>query len=367
MRKFFALPPGIWLGALTLLGLGLFRMFPFLTEYLYSRGIFPILRMVLDYTVGLLPFPLVYLIFAALLFGLGRRILRRLRERPQRSWKEKFKVAALNLGNLIGWVLFAFFVSWGYNYSRIPVEKYLELESRPLSAEDLKEEIEWALERAAFARESIQGVDSNAVDYHLFTLDRESLLRNQLAKVLNEFGYPAWGRVRTKNLYPSAILPGLGLSGMYVPFAGESYVAGDLPILKKLPTTVHEMSHGYGFGDEGTCNFWAFLTCISMDEPMVRYAGYLEYWRYLAREYYKADPEAYYQHRSCLSVGMENDLDLIRLYNQQYRSWLSGLSSKVNNLYLKIQGVKEGVLSYSRVVVLVHAFREKYPDWAGYR
>lgn len=363
MRRFFSLPPGIWLGILSLLVLAVFRMSPVLTEYLYARGIYRILRIVLDYTVGFLPFPLIYLIVAALLFGLGRRVLRRLRERPKRSWKEKIKVAALNLGNLLGWVIFSFFMSWGYNYSRIPVETYLELDAKPLEVAEIKEEITWALEQAGYAREAIAGVDTHAVTHRLFSLDREEVLGTRLGEVLNEFGYPAPGRVRTKNLYPSALLSSLGLSGMYVPFAGESYVAGDLPILQKLATTAHEMAHGYGFGDEGTCNFWAFLTCVSLDDPAARYAGYLEYWRYLAREYYKADPESYFYHRSCLSVGMENDLRYIRDYNRQYRSWLSGLSSKVNNAYLKIQGVKEGVRSYSRVVVLIRAFRSRYPDW----
>ena len=51
---------GIFAGLCALLLRFIFSLSPEITETIYSRGIFVVIRYVLDYTIGLIPFPLLY-------------------------------------------------------------------------------------------------------------------------------------------------------------------------------------------------------------------------------------------------------------------------------------------------------------------
>ncbi|MCB0582976.1 MAG: DUF3810 family protein, partial [Phaeodactylibacter sp.] len=72
--------------------------------------------------------------------------------------------------------------------------------------------------------------------------------------------------------------------GLYFPFTGEGHIDAGLHPLQKPYVMAHELAHGYGFGDEGTCNFLGYLACIGSDDPVIAYIGHLNYWRTLAAD-----------------------------------------------------------------------------------
>ena len=120
----------------------------------------------------------------------------------------------------------------------------------------------------------------------------------------------------------------------------------------------HEMAHGYGFTDEGTCNFLAFLACSQSEDPVIRYSGYLAHTRDVLVAYRRVIRDHYTTFRATLDKGLVADMDAINAANARFgRDWVPMYS--INNIYLKSQGISEGILSYSRVVLLVKAFREK--------
>jgi hypothetical protein len=56
------------------------------------------------------------------------------------------------------------------------------------------------------------------------------------------------------------------------------------------------------------------------------------------------------------------DLKQISENWRQYQGTLAKIGEKVNERYLKSQGVKEGLRSYNRMVVLVAAWRKKQAE-----
>lgn len=152
------------------------------------------------------------------------------------------------------------------------------------------------------------------------------------------------------------------VSGIYIPFFGEGYTAGKLTAVEKPFTLAHEMAHGLGFADEGSANFLAYLACESSENHMIQYSGRLAYWSYIAGEMAALSKEEYIEIFQRMTPGMIADLKQISENWRQYRGTLAKIGEKVNERYLKSQGVKEGLRSYNRMVVLVAAWRKKQAE-----
>ena len=124
-----------------------------------------------------------------------------------------------------------------------------------------------------------------------------------------------------------------------------------------MPFTIaHEMAHGYGHGDEGTCNFLAYLACQRSADPYIRYAGQYSYWRYLRSALRGLDNEAYQKLEAEFPIGIANDLTSLKKSWAEYETFFPDFHDWVYDGYLKSQGVTEGLQSYSRVVMMVEAF-----------
>ena len=335
----------------------LFAYVPYLCEEFYSRGIFLIIRLVIDNTLGWLPFATIYWLAAFLLTWLLLSLGNMLWIWRLYNWKQR--VLSLFWG-IIGflckaWVLFL--VLWGFNYARIPLQNKLELDVQPLTTEQIFKEAQWVQNKVIETREEIKMVDSNAItEEHYKGYDLETKMRNYLTDALNEWGYPTWGAVRCRSLIPDGILLRLNVTGIYWPWTGEGHIDNALHPTRKPFVIAHEMGHGYGFGDESVCNFLGYVACMKASEPEIRYSGYLMYWRYLMGELYSLDEDTYHELRSQVPEGVNNDIKAIRAINDKYPPFMAEFQDAAYNVYLKAQGVKEGLLSYNHMVLLVTAW-----------
>jgi hypothetical protein len=356
----------ILLGAGALLVRFLFSLNPHAAEAIYSRGIFLGIRFCLDYTIELLPFPLIYLLLVLFVLLDIKIIVRWVKARKDKN-SEKISLKALFLKGLLsclaflGAVVFLFYFLWAFNYERIPIEVHLKIKPEPLDINEIRRETKLAFQMTVDARETIPGVDrigSNALDNRFLPKGLENKVRERLEGVLKSMGYPTVGRVRVKKLWPGGLLMRFGSSGFYLPFTGEAYIAANLTPVEIPFDIAHEMAHGYGFSREGTCNFLAYLACISSGDPFIKYSGSLVYYSHISSDLYRASPEEYRELSKKLPPGII--ADRVKEYRnwQQYQGWLMDWSQKVYDTYLKTQGVREGIKSYDRLVILAAAWRK---------
>lgn len=330
---------------------------PTFTEIVYSRGLFEVFRWVYDFTLGLLPIPLLYL---ALTFSIVWVIwkVRKNSKREYRPWRNRLGSLFLSTLAVIGVVIFFFFMLWGFNYSRVPVERQLELHIITPSEEEIKTEALVATQELIKARAQIFQATPTPLDESFLPSDLESAVRPQLKNVLRSAGYSTPGRVRCRQIYPKGWMMRLGATGIYIPYLGEGHIDGGLHPLAKPFTMIHEMSHAYGFGDEGTANFLAYLSTESSQDPIIKYAGRLSYWRYAVSQLYSVDKEAFDNLIAELPDDVKGDWQEVRETHAQYPAFFPILFNKIYDFFLKSQGVKEGTMSYSRVVTLVIAWRK---------
>ena len=349
----------IWisLGISALLLRIVFGFFPALCEYLYSRCFFLGIRWIIDNSWGrFMPFAMFYVFFLSMalwaLFLLRREIIRRNSGIKRREWWKKF---GWNFSNFTGGLIFFFMILWGFNYARIPIEKTMAIDARELDSLEMRTEADFITKQCSLSRAEIVGADTFEIDAKFFPENLEDEMRNCLVLVLKDLGYPTVGKVRGRQLYPG-LLYGFSSSGVYWPFTGEGHIESALHILQKPFTLAHEMSHGYGFGDEGTCNFLGYLACLRSKNAAIRYSGYLGYWRYVFSE---VDPEYYQKNRPLIDRGMFNDLAAIRRDMKPYFEFIPGFHEVAYDAYLRMQGIRDGILNYDRMILLVAALRRK--------
>jgi hypothetical protein len=272
--------------------------------------------------------------------------------------------AGVNLLGFLGFVSFTFQWMWAFNYQRVPVEEQLGFIPQPLSEEEIRAEFHFATVSMLGSRNRMGEPEKAMAEMVKPSDELAGKVRSALAAKLEGHHYPTPGRVRLKSVRPSGALMYFGAAGVYLPWAGESYRPADLPVSHLPFLMAHEMAHGYGFADEGSANFWAYVACNGNEDPYVAYSGDLHYWKYVAREMMKVDTAAFGEVRRNLPRGIQLDLQAEREHSQSYDTWFSGLTFLAYNSYLKSQGVKEGYTSYSRIVTLVRAYSlMPTPEW----
>ena len=286
----------------------MFRSFPGLTSHVYTRGLFQIIRVVYDYTIGLLPIPFIYLALLFVFLLLAKVVSSVFRDKMLLSFL--FRIIKILAG-----ILIAFYVLWGFNYFKNGFAKEIGLE--------LIEEEDLDMEKALFdENEILNSFDFEEFDSLYFQnyKEYESLIRIELESYIKELGYPVLGRVRVRAL-PRGTLLNFRTSGIYIPHALEGHFDFGLHHVQYPFTLAHEMAHGYGFTDESVCNFLAYIACMRSERQELKYSASLSYWRYLASNV--DSKEVFLRSKELLKEEIKSDLVEIRKHVDRYRDFFS--------------------------------------------
>jgi len=114
----------------------------------------------------------------------------------------------------------------------------------------------------------------------------------------------------------------------------------------------HELAHVQGIADEGEANFVAYLACLESDRPEFQYSAAFEMWLHLAGPNSKLDP------------GPRRDLQTYyaRIQSNEIPQ-VTRLQSAILDSHLKVFGVPEGIRSYSKIVTLAIATRDRWDEF----
>lgn len=340
LRKIFAGPnAGCWFGLVSILLFGVFLLLPAIPEVLYRKGIFQVIRVLFDFTTGLLPFPAAAVWLPALVALALWFVFRKHR---------RFRLIPMRLLNAVGYTLAFFMLAWGFNYTCRGI-------TAGRTAAKLKEDQLFALGTAAHER--CVEMKAAAKMALLHTVVDEGAVREAVEQLLTSRGIPTAGRVRCRILNDDGTLRKLGIAGFFFPFHQEGYTSSTY-----LPGTVtfivaHELSHGYGITHEGEADLVAYLALSQSGHPAMQYAGELELLRNVRGRLKRESPEKYAELKANTAPAVEDDLRAIYLNGLGYQEYVPGVQEKFNDLYLKSMGVSAGVGSYDHMLEMVYAER----------
>ena len=313
-----------------------------LADNFYLGGVFQLFRIIYDHTLGYLPFPFIYVLLPLVIFQVFRQFFS----------GEKLSVKLLKVLEVFLWILCCFYLLWAINYHATPVENKANLKMHNLSNDRLIE----LFDQVSLELNSLSANVGERTGQDFYAT--EKTLRPLLEKVLDDFGYPTYGRVRVRKLFAGSILRNR-TSGIYIPHVLEGHVDGGLYPVQWPFTIAHEMSHGYGITHESDCNFFAYLACKNSNDPYIQYSATLAFWRYLASHLRSIDKELYEVKRELLNEAVINDLNQIRAYIDRYPDLMPKYRSLIYDQYLKSHGVSSGIKSYDRMILLIEAWNKK--------
>lgn len=309
----------------------LLRWAPEFTEQVYRNAWFNALRWIVDACLVWLPFPAFWLVvgivFLLLLRGWMRRTLF-----IYRPWYR-------GIANTLGWLLIVFYFSWGFNYSAPGFVEKAQLQVSNQQAGFGNALLRLAISEAESAR--ILADTSVFFDFNQ-PKNINDVIHVEVRSVLSKAGFKTPGNPNMR-LVPGGVMRRMGISGIYFPFSGECHVDASYLPLRRYPIVAHEYAHAYGVTDEGECNLIGFLALVRSRNASFRYAAWLDVILSLRVELDE------------LPQALQRDIDRLRVDARNYPPIIPGMAEFANNLYLKANGVDEGIESYSRTPVLVNA------------
>ena len=337
------------LGLLSVLLFNILSRYPKVTEKFYTEFVYNIIRKIYSVSLYYVPFALMYVFASAILFLIVRYFYKKYR-------KESKSYGLMMFLNFVGWLVVAFYWLWGFNYARADFTERVGLKVSIPDSSFLYDELKLVDSVLIAKRALISEIDTIALDVNFLPANFQNIIRESQRQVIRHFGEPVLARAKIRQLLPKGNLLRLKTAGIYFPFVLEGHIDGGLHPIEKPYVMAHEMAHANAFTDEGVCNFIGLLTCINSKNDFVEYSGWLEYQGYLYRALRRNYPEVLKAKAYQRPIIVETDLKSIVETLSQYPDIFPRFRDFFYNGYLKAQGVKSGIKSYSEIVRLVHSF-----------
>lgn len=261
-------------------------------------------------------------------------------------------------------------------------EKYMEESTGEYCLEELITVRNHVVEQCNLLAREVERNEDGTVKYE-GSLSSEGIsvdMEDKAREVMQELGatYPqldGW-YPRPKAMAFSDFMCQQYMQGYYFPFSMEANYNDVMETLRKPATMCHELSHLRGYIFEDEANFISFLACVQSDDIYFRYSGYLSVFNYLENDLYYARNDHYDDYLEAIQQVVPVDVSPVVYTDNTFVSdaeWeringkalvdtetVDELSDTFVDTTLKINGVSDGMVSYSRVVqLLIEYYREK--------
>jgi hypothetical protein len=322
-------------GLTTLLIVFIAKNFPEFIDVFYGQGLYPIVRSILDLILVLFPFSLLLLFILLVLFLLVSRIRKR---------------SFSGVLNLVGWLLFAFYWLWGFNYFKSSLNENLNLEVLGINLDQREALVNSTLQHAILLSDRLEE------DAPL----PSSILKQDIILACEKVSKLIDG-ITTSNTAPVAMFPKtlflrIGITGMYFPFTGQAHYEPLLGNISLPYTMAHEWFHAGGVAPESEANFLAYISLMYSKNDELKYAAQMNLLIELLIFYKLTDHPKYLFYREQFTSKMDIDLKNRNALYQKYSNVVSQKSDVVINQYLKMQN-QVGVSDYHRLADWVVAWK----------
>jgi hypothetical protein len=261
---------------------------------------------------------------------------------------------------IIAVILNLFYITWGFNYFRVPLYQRMDLEIKQRSVDELEAFVRMTARDSRALRDTLRE-DANGVfspeENTAELFDRIPQAYNALSAELPFFQPDP---TRAKQIFWSRALSWQGISGIYIGITAEPNVNADQPPLLLYEAAAHEMAHQTGIASENEAEFTAYLACLHSNDPSIRYSGLIYALIVSGNALYKADSQRYLDAAETYGDAIWRDLTAYNQYWAAFDGEVRESADRRNDAYLKHNAQPSGILSYGESVDLLLAFQEKY-------
>jgi hypothetical protein len=161
----------------------------------------------------------------------------------------------------------------------------------------------------------------------------------------------AFGPVKSARV--SFAMSRMQISGYYFPWTGEAQINTEMPRTLWPRVAGHEKAHQRGFARENEASVVGLVACLDAQDPAVVYSGALGLFVAVDREVARTDQELRRRMWKALPARVSADLRTEAAFWKAREGVGGKVSEKVNDTYLKAQGVRSGVGSYAETTRLI--------------
>ena len=129
-------------------------------------------------------------------------------------------------------------------------------------------------------------------------------------------------------------------------------------------TLAHEMGHLAGVTSEAEANYWGFVFCRDCPNAAVRYSGYQAILPYVLSNAWNLLPEDEFNAwKETVCLKAREDYSASRQFWIGKRvGWIDRFQSRFYNLYLRSNGISEGLKDYFGVVEMIMTMDASRPS-----
>ena len=256
---------------------------------------------------------------------------------------------------LVSILVFGFVGLWGVNHFGPPIADRVGLEvAEGYSKEQLIATTKYMAEQAGYWADQVERNENGDLTIDFPAMAKQAGEGYEVLAQTNPFFDGSDAPV--KLLLVDEAFSYMGITGIFVPFTGESG-ANPGAYNASIPFTMcHELAHRLTVAPEDEANFCAFLACKESERPAFRYSGWYSAFVYTYNALHKADREAAYAIWDSMSERLKQDCRNANTHYDQYDGEVQEAAQKVNDTYLKVFKEESGVQSYGEVADLLIAW-----------
>lgn len=274
----------------------------------------------------------------------------------------------IGLGIFVVMTLNCFICYHGTNFSARYFQE-LEQEEHTYSLEELLVVRDYVVTKC---NELSEKVERDAEGNVIYSGDMEAMAIRCMQELGREYEQLSGFYPRPKKIYNSGFLSQQHMQGYFFPFTMEANINKVMKIMHKPATMCHELAHLRGFLQEDEANLIGYLACINSGDIFFQYSGYLSVLNYLDNDFYRAVGGSKQDYLSHVQVS-----PVVRQDNQflSEEAWeeveqkaiiptetVDKISDEIVEVTLIMNGVKDGALSYCRVVGLLLDYYSVQPE-----
>jgi hypothetical protein len=302
----------------------------------------------------LFSFSLVELFILCLPLTIGFTILILVKKYNTTALRIRF---AINLAALILLVYSGHLLALGVGHNTTDVADKMGLSEVEVSEENLSETLIYLRDEINELADTLPRDERGVLTHGYSYSELSKSFSASYSELAEIYGLPSGYYTTAKGVYFSDVMSYLGIGGIYSYITGEANVNTNYPDYVTTFTIAHELSHQRGIMRENEANFIAYILTSTSDSPAIRYCGALNMYNYFANAIYKTDREAYFEITADLSDLARADLRAASEVSNKFGDTIfEEISDFINDFYLTSSG-SGGIVSYSRVVELVLAYR----------
>lgn len=330
----------------------LIALHPSYVEIYYSKKIYPFISNALRIVFRQFPFSVGDVFYMVLLIYGIYLLLKVVRKTVS------FKVLFLKFLK-IGLIVYAlFYINWGFNYFREPVNNYMQFKNDNYTNEELFNFTKKLIVKINTVQFAITKNDTVVVNNlsNKKQVKQEIFLVYRNIQLANSFNFKTLSH---KHSLMSILLNYTGFSGYLNPFTGEAQVNKNVPKNTYPATALHEIAHQTGIASENEANFVAYLAGTTSKNLYYQYSCYLLALRNCLSDVYQKNPEEYKKQIQNLNRGIIKDIKDIQAFWRQYNNSSEKYFKIFYDQFLKMNKQKNGIKSYSKMVKLLVNYHKK--------